>query len=69
MAEKLSNFRVAVHHGMSGYFAAMRVDVTTEDGDTYGDVMQTGIGRYPDKADAEKEAKEWAEAEGVPYEG
>lgn len=33
----------------------------------YWDVWQTGIGRYATKEEAEVEAKQWAETEGLRY--
>lgn len=47
----------------SGYAAVM---INYYD-DSYEDIQQTGIGRYKTSEEAEKEAKEWAEAEDIDY--
>lgn len=47
---------ITTQYGMSGYFAVLM--------DSDG-IIQTGIGRYEDELEAEKEAREWAEAEGI----
>ena len=50
---------------MSGYFAVM-VWWNPENGG-FWEPWQTGIGRYPFKDLAIREAKAWAEAEGMEY--
>lgn len=66
MSEKLSNFRIGVTYGMSGYFAVMLVDVEDEDG-KYTDIQQTGVGRYKNKNKAIAEGEEWAKSEEIPF--
>ncbi len=56
---------VTVTHGMSGYFAVM-LWWNPETGGFY-EPWNTGVGRYPTRAEAETEAAQWAEAEGVEY--
>lgn len=66
MSENSRNHRISVTQGMSGFFAVMVADY--EDMNWCTDVVQTGFGRYKLQADAIKEAKRWAEDEGVPFE-
>ena len=54
----------------SGYAAVEMVWVVEEDDGKkagYWDVWQTGVGRYTHPAEAQTEAMELAEAEGVPF--
>lgn len=51
---------------MSGYFAIHLADY--EDMGWYPDVVATGLGRYKTKEEAIVEAREWAEADGLPLE-
>lgn len=50
--------------GMSGYFAVMY----WWNPEGFPEPYQTGFGRYATRAEAEEEAKAWAEAEGIRYE-
>lgn len=59
------NYRICVTHGLSGYFAAMIADY--EDINWNMDVVNTGIGRYKTRKEAEREGKSWAEEEGIPF--
>lgn len=61
MADK-PKFWISVTSGMSGWFAVMLVE---EDG--FVEPQQTGIGRYKTKTEAEKEARQWAEAEELEF--
>lgn len=47
---------IGISQGMSGWYAVLYDDE---------DVIQTGIGRYPERGGAEVEAAGWAEAEGI----
>lgn len=61
-----SNHRIQVISGMSGYFAVLLADITTEKGE-YTEIIETGIGRYENITDAQDEAKVWAEEMNLPY--
>lgn len=53
---------ITVSSGMSGYFAVMMA----WDGDGY-EPWDTGIGRYPEKSGAVREAMQWALDEELEY--
>mgnify|MGYP001084478136 CR=1 FL=1 len=57
------NAYITVTHGMSGFFAVMLY----KHSDGFWEPWTTGIGRYPIKDLAIKEAKQWAEYEGMEY--
>lgn len=62
---------ITTSHGMSGHFAVLMTWVKYDD-PLYKDEGQyepwnTGIGRYKTKAEAEVEARQWAEAEELEY--
>ena len=59
------NFRISTTQGMSGHFAVKLADY--EDMDWNTDVVQSGVGRYKTKVDAEKEALSWANEEKIPF--
>lgn len=59
-SEKESDFIMTVQLLGSGWASVLMCTVTREDGSTYPDVMETGIGRYATKAEAVIEAKQWA---------
>jgi hypothetical protein len=63
--ETVSNFRLNVTSGMSGWFAVLLVDVTDERG-TYTDIQQTGVGRYRTRQEAVKEATSWSLSDEIP---
>jgi hypothetical protein len=50
---------ITTAHGIRGFFAVMR--------DANDEPIQTGIGSHAKQIDAEREAREWAEAEGVEF--
>ena len=56
---------ITVTQGMSGYFAVMLW--WNPDMGGFYEPWNTGVGRYPTREEAETEAKQWAEAEGVAY--
>ena len=56
---------ITVQSGISGYFAVLMT--YDKELDTYIP-YQTGIGRYKERKQAEREARMWAEAEGVEFE-
>jgi len=60
------NHRITTTQGMSGFFAVMIADY--EDMDWCPDIVTTGIGRYATSAEAEKEGRQWAEDEEIPFE-
>lgn len=49
----------------SGHAAVHMVLVDDDDGDPYWDIQQTSIGRYNNSKDAETEAKQWSESDGI----
>ena len=59
---------ITVTQGMSGYFAVM-VGWSWEEVEEEGfyEPVTTGFGRYKEKEDAVREAKEWADAEELEY--
>ena len=60
---------ITVTSGMAGYFAVMLWWNDREPGlSGFWEPYETGIGRYKDRAGAEREAQQWAEAEGLVYE-
>lgn len=56
-------FWITTTHGIRGYFAVMMV----LDDDGMIDVQQSGIGSYKTQAEAEREGRQWAEAEQLEY--
>lgn len=56
---------VTTTKGGSGYFAVMLW--WNPDLGGFAEPWQTGAGRYASHEEAEIEARDWAEAEGVPY--
>ena len=65
------NYRVTTQQLGSGWAAVMLVDIH-DDVDhvmLYVDVQQTGQGRYATQAEAEREARSWADAEELPFVG
>ena len=56
---------MTVTQGMSGYFAVLMT--WNDEFDGFYEPYQTGVGRYETKEEAEVEAKQWAEEEGVEY--
>lgn len=57
---------ISVTQGLSGYFAVLMMWTTQDDGCGY-EPWNTGIGRYATREEAVREAREWAEAEGLEY--
>lgn len=55
---------VTTTYGMRGFFAVLITH--TEEG--YPEPAQTGVGSYPTQEEAEAEALEWADSEGLEYE-
>lgn len=53
---------VSVSHGMRGYFA-----VLVDDRDGFPEPVQSGIGSYDTRVEAEGEAKDWAMSEGITF--
>lgn len=53
---------VTTTKGMRGWFA-----VLIDDSDGFPEPVSTGIGSFDTKEQAEKEAKDWARAEGVEF--
>lgn len=53
----ITTLRVGVTHGLRGYYAVLY----DKDGP-----IQTGIGSYPTRDDAKREAWDWAKSEGLP---
>lgn len=57
----------------SGWAAVMLVAIECMEGDEriggYVDVMDTGVGRYATKAEAQAEGRTWAESENLPFVG
>jgi len=60
------NHRISVQLLGSGFAAVHLADYEDMGWDT--DVVQTGIGRYETREEAEVEAEEWALSEGMRYE-
>jgi len=60
--ERSPTYWIEVTKGGSGYFAVMLWD-----GMGFPEPWETGIGRYETAAQAESEAENWAEAEGVSF--
>lgn len=60
---------ITTTRGMSGWFAVHIWWNNTGENDLPGfwEPYQTGIGRYETEAEAIKEAKEWAELDGIAY--
>lgn len=56
---------VTVAQGMSGWFAVL---VSWND-EGFWEPEQTGVGRYDERFDAEVEAMEWADDEGLAFHG
>jgi hypothetical protein len=56
---------ITVTSGMSGWFA-VHMGWNSEHGG-FWEPWVTGSGRYPDRAGAEEEAKDWAAFEGVEF--
>lgn len=53
-----------VTHGMRGWFAVL---MKWYPEDNMWDVWNTGLGSYKTAEEAHKEAKDWAEAEGIRF--
>ena len=64
--EQSRNHRITVKLLGSGWAAIHIADY--EDMDWNTDIVQTGMGRYVTREEAEAEAKFWASAEELPYE-
>jgi hypothetical protein len=54
---------ISITQGMSGHFAVLMS--WSEEG--FYEPWSTGFGRYPTREEAIREAREWAEAEGLEY--
>lgn len=57
---------ITITSGISGYFAICVAWYDDENGGMW-DIALTGIGRYKEKVDAEREGKEWAEADELQF--
>ena len=57
---------ITITYGISGYFAIL-VSWYEDENDGMWDITQSGIGRYEKKEDAEREGREWAEAEEIEF--
>lgn len=57
---------ISVSRGMSGYFAVLMA-WTTQDDECGYEPWNTGFGRYATREEAVREAREWAEAEGLEF--
>lgn len=53
-------YYITITSGMRGWFAVM-----IDDNDGFPEPVQTGIGSYKTSEGAMREAREWAEAEGL----
>lgn len=60
------NHRISVALLGSGWAALHLADY--EDMGWNTDVVQTGLGRYPQRTEAEQEARDWADSEELPLE-
>jgi hypothetical protein len=69
MSEKCIKRYTSTSWGMRGYFATLIGTFECDDGWIYDDVIQTGYGSYKDGEGARREAREWAIAEGIKFEG
>lgn len=56
---------VTITHGMRGFFAVL-IHWNTDLGG-FAEPWNSGIGSYRSSAEAEPEARGWAEAEGIPF--
>ena len=66
--EKSRNHKITTTQGMSGFFAIETAEYQDDRGQWYTDIVQTGIGRYKSSERAEKEGRQWAKDEGLPFE-
>lgn len=65
--ETTANGRIEVSKLGSGWAAIHVVDVYVGDEFRYCDIHQTGMDRYQTRLEAVYEARDWAAAEGIPF--
>jgi hypothetical protein len=66
MAMESRNHRISVMMvGSMGRYAAVHL-ADYEDMGWHTDILNTGVGRYSDRKSAIIEARDWAEADGIP---
>lgn len=58
--------RIAITHGVSGYFAVLLWTNKEDLPQPFTEPYDTGIGRYKNSKDAAREALEWARLENLP---